>query len=401
MATASPCSAHERFLAASYFPGLDGLRALAISAVVFHHSTSRPLPGFIGRGHLGVQLFFCISGFLITALLLREKRESGSIALGRFWIRRSLRIFPLYYTVLGLFALFMAFADTSPARAQFFGNLPFLLSYTGNWWVNYGVPHPVVFGFAWSLATEEQFYALWPPLLKASKRASLALVALLCLLGFDQLAERGGLAFALTRHGPVERIVTSFSSSIALGALFALVLDGPHGHRLAKWLGHSLALPSCAALALLLVVRPVEPFLCFEFTAAALVAAAALREDGGRFRLLSSTPLVQVGKASYGMYLFHVPVIGGLRRVFPEFFGSSLGFFAAAFLITFALASASHRYFEMPFIRLRSRFGAGSSARAAQRSTTLQGVALGVGAAAGGFIEKPASVLELNRARVD
>lgn len=396
--TASSSSAHERFLASSYFPALDGLRCIAISAVMFHHSTARPLAGWVGRGHLGVQLFFCISGFLITTLLLRERRTSGSISLRRFWIRRSLRIFPLYYAVLGLFALGTAFAADSPARSQFFGNLPFFASYTGNWWVSYGAAHPVIFGFSWSLATEEQFYVLWPPLLKAIKRVPLALLALLSLLAFDQWAERGGLGFALWRHGPVERVVTSFSSSIALGALLALVLDAPAGRWLANLLGHPAALPLLACLALGLVVRPVEPFLCFELTLAALVAAAALREN----RLLSSAPLLFVGRASYGMYLFHVPVIGGLRRVFPDFLGSSAALFAVAFLLTLALASASHRWFELPFLRLRSSFGAaGSSMGGAQDGTTRQGVALGAGALAAGFAEEPAAVLELNRARVD
>jgi peptidoglycan/LPS O-acetylase OafA/YrhL len=401
MATVSPGGAHERFLATRYFPALDGLRAIAVSAVVFHHSTSRPLPGFLGRGHLGVQLFFCISGFLITTLLLREQRESGTVSLRRFWIRRSLRIFPLYYAVLGLFALFMAGAHDGPSRTHFFGNLPFFLSYTGNWWVDYGVPHAVVFGFAWSLATEEQFYALWPPLLKASKRVWPALLVLSCLLTVDQLAERGGLGFALTRHGPLERIVTSFSSSIALGALFALLLDGPRGRWLSQWFGHPAALPGCALLALALVVRPVEPFLCFEFSLAALVAASALSARGVAYRLLACAPLVQVGRASYGMYLFHVPVIGVLRLIFPEFSGFSLALFAVAHLLTFGLASSSQRWFEQPFLRLRARFGAGELASPALSGATRQSVVVGVSAAAGGIAEEPAPVLELNRARID
>jgi peptidoglycan/LPS O-acetylase OafA/YrhL len=400
--TASCSSAHERFLAKSYFPALDGLRCIAISAVVFHHSTPSQLPGWAGRGHLGVQLFFCISGFLITTLLLRERRSSGSISLKRFWIRRSLRIFPLYYAVLGLFTLGTALAAASPARSQFFGNLPFFASYSGNFWVNYGVAHPVIFGFSWSLATEEQFYVLWPPLLKAIRRVPLALLALISLLALDQFAERGGLSFALSRHGAAERVVTSFSGSVALGALLALVLDAPWGRSLANLLGHRAALPLLACLAFGLVLRPVEPFLCFELTLASLVAAAALRENRSRYELLSSAPLTFVGRASYGMYLFHVPVLGGLRRVSPDIFGPSGTLFAVAFALTLALASVSHRFFELPFLRLRSRFGAaGSSMGVAQDGTTREGVALGLGALAAGFAEEPTAVLELNRARVD
>lgn len=391
-------SAHARFLARSYFPALDGLRCLAISAVVFHHSTPRQLPGWLGRGHLGVQLFFAISGFLITTLLVRELRETGAVSVRRFWLRRSLRIFPLYYTVLGLFSLFTACASQGPAERQFWEDLPFFASYSCNWFANYGVPHAVIFGFAWSLATEEQFYALWPLLMRLLKRAPLVILSLLTLVLVDQLAERGKLAFALGRHGALSAIVSSFSSSIALGALFALVLDGPYGRSAARVLGHRAALPVCAVLAAALVLRPVGPFLCFEFTLAALVAAAALRETTG---LLGSAPLTAVGRASYGMYLFHVPVLGALRWLIPDLASSAGALFALAFPLTLGLASASHRWFETPFLQLRTRFGVGRSASSALGSATLEQIALRPRVATSRLAEEPAPAFELNRARID
>ncbi|HWA74172.1 MAG TPA: acyltransferase [Polyangiaceae bacterium] len=395
-------SAHDHFLSRSYFPALDGLRCLAISAVIFHHSTSRPLPGWLGRGHLGVQLFFAISGFLITTLLLRELRETSTIALRRFWLRRSLRIFPLYYAVLGAFALFTESSGGGPAQAQFWHNLPYFASYTCNWFVNYGVPHAVVFGFAWSLATEEQFYALWPLLIRALRRIRWVVLALLTLIVVDQLAERGRLAFLLGRHSALESVVTSFSPSIALGALFALGLEGRYARFLSRLLGHRAALPACATLAALLVARPIEPFLCFEFVLAALVAAAALRAQSPRGELLASAGLTAVGRASYGMYLFHVPVIGALRRLFPEFSGSPGALFVVALPTTFALASASYRWLEAPFLRLRSQVAAGRLvSRPALGAAATEQIALRSSVATSRRTEEPAAAFELDRARVD
>ncbi|HEX7669003.1 MAG TPA: acyltransferase, partial [Polyangiaceae bacterium] len=167
-------ASHASFLAARRFPSLDGLRCLAILPVIWHHSTPRPLPGLFGRGPLGVHLFFAVSGFLITTLLVREKcctdRSSPPLShlaqLANFYARRSLRIFPLYYAVLLLYTLrALWFLPASPMRSHFFHNLPYFATYTANFLVNFDVPHKVIFGFSWSLSTEEQFYLLWPPVL--------------------------------------------------------------------------------------------------------------------------------------------------------------------------------------------------------------------------------------------
>ena len=137
------------------FGALDGLRALSIVPVVWHHATPHPLDGVLGRGPLGVDLFFATSGFLITTLLLRE-REGGGIDLRAFYTRRTLRIFPLYYFVLGGFVLHAIFVRApGPVRDHFLASVPSYATYTSNWFVDNAVPHAVVFSFAWSLATEE------------------------------------------------------------------------------------------------------------------------------------------------------------------------------------------------------------------------------------------------------
>ena len=136
--TAAADTAHARFRGARYFGSLDGLRAISVLAVVWHHTVGhdKTLPYFFSNGDEGVTLFFAISGFLITTLLLRERDTAGSINLRAFYIRRALRIFPLYYAVVALYVvLTLLFERTTPAGREFFANLIFFLTYTSNWYV--------------------------------------------------------------------------------------------------------------------------------------------------------------------------------------------------------------------------------------------------------------------------
>jgi len=360
---------------------LDGLRCIAIAAVVWHHSLRSALPGPLGRGYLGVPLFFALSGFLITRLLCAERHATGDISLGRFWIRRCLRIFPLYYVVLAGFALRVALLEPSAATRHFFDSLPFYVSYTSNWFVRFDVPFPIWFGFAWSLATEEQFYLWWPPLLRRAERGQrwLAPAALLALLAFDQLAEGGGLAGWPPPGSVVARIMTSTSGAMTLGALFALVLEHPRWHAAAsRLLGarHATGVATLAAAAL--ICEPVGPPLLLDLTLGALVATAALaRGHGVAPRLLTLPPLVHVGRVSYGVYLLHVPVIGLLTRWFPWLGERSGPLFLLAFALSVAAASVSYRYLEAPLLALQQRFRPiprGVSSRAPAALTARGGV---------------------------
>lgn len=156
--------AHEVYLACSRFSSLDGLRAVSITAVIWAHTGSRE--GILGQGFHGVDLFFAISGFLITTLLLREHSARGRIDLRAFYIRRALRIFPLYYAALAVYALvwFLRYRG-SPVGDRFVSQLPAFATYTTNWFVHLVPGEGVLFFHSWSLATEEQFYLLWPPAL--------------------------------------------------------------------------------------------------------------------------------------------------------------------------------------------------------------------------------------------
>ena len=331
-------------------PGLDGLRCLAILPVVFHHTTFRPMEGALGRGPLGVDLFFATSGFLITTLLLRERARTGRVALGAFWMRRALRIFPLYYLVLALHVAWaLALPKQSGMRASFFEGLPFYATYTGNWFPP-TTPGPQPFAFSWSLAVEEQFYLAWPPLLALARRRVTAGALLGALVAVDQLAEAG-----LIPLPPLAlRIVTSASTPIALGALLAVLLDEPRARAaIAPILGSPLAGVTLWALFVLAFAAPL-PILLVHAAFAALVARTALG-GGWEERFLESRPLSFVGQVSYGVYLLHVTVLGGVKALVPAARESPGLLFALGAPLSIGAGAASFYAIERPLARLRER----------------------------------------------
>ncbi|HKO52651.1 MAG TPA: acyltransferase [Polyangiaceae bacterium] len=344
-------SAHDRYLAQRYFGSLDGLRCLSILPVIWHHSTPRPLPGIWGKGPAGVDLFFCISGFLITTLLLREKAVTGRIALGAFYARRALRIFPLYYAVLLSYLLLaLCMSPALPQRAHFFGTLPLYASFTANWFADFGVAHPILFSFAWSLCIEEQFYAFWPWIVRAF-RARWALLTMCALLALDWWAERSAIG------GYTSRILTSFAAPIGFGALLALLLDERWAFdALGVWLGKAWSAPLALALVFSLLLWPAAPLLVFQASLSLLIGACVISERHGLSWLLRTRVVGYIGALSYGLYLLNPTAIGLVRRAFPAQADASGFVFLAALPLSLLFATLSQRYFEARFLRLRLRF---------------------------------------------
>ena len=337
----------EAFRRTSYFGSLDGLRALSILPVVWHHATSGPVQGVLGRGPLGVDLFFAISGFLITTLLLREREKHGSIALGAFYARRSLRIFPLYYVVLSAFALHALFLrDAGPVRDHFLRSLPWYATYTSNWFVDNAVSHAVVFSFAWSLATEEQFYLGFPWLLRISRGVVPAALFMAAVVVVDQAAERDWLSF-----GPLAtRMLRSLATPIALGSLAALALRTTLFRAIDVVLGRR---ESPLVLLGLVVCGAVVPWslLAVQVLMVGLVVACCLREDHGLASVLGARSLRHVGLVSYGIYMMNVPAIQLAKRLVPQPFVFVLGL-----ALSIAVATAAHTAIERPLLRLRAHF---------------------------------------------
>jgi peptidoglycan/LPS O-acetylase OafA/YrhL len=326
--------------------------------VIWHHSTPYPYPGFFGRGPAGVDLFFCISGFLITTLLLREKAKTGQIALRNFYLRRALRIFPLYYlTLLGhlLFVLSLLPAN-HPSGDHFWGALPFYVTFTANWFVNFALPFPMIFSFAWSLCVEEQFYAFWPGLVSVLRRTG-ALVAMSLLLGADLLLQLGW-PVQLAADSVAFRIATSLATPIGFGAILALLLDAPRGFAvLWRLLGHSLSAPLSVVALLGCLINPSPLGIAYQLALAALVGSCVIHERHALRAMLTAGPVAYVGQISYGLYLLHPAVIGLVHVLLPQYRPQALVVFAVSLPLAVTLAALSHRYLEGPIQRYRKRFG--------------------------------------------
>jgi peptidoglycan/LPS O-acetylase OafA/YrhL len=340
---------HGDYLARSRFGSLDGLRAISVIAVIWHHTAPPWAAGtpLIYAGAEGVTLFFAISGFLITTLLLRERARTERIDLRAFYIRRAFRIMPLYYAVLlayvGAVALFEA---NTQAGRDFFHNVRYYATFTSNLFVAFH--GTVIFYFAWSVATEEQFYLMWPPLLRRIEslgRCGAVLLAAVLLLIADQL-----FAGSMLRLIPV---------AIVAGAGLAVALQAPAGYAaLVPVLGRRWSSPLCAAaLAVALAAPGVPPFVT-HLLCVALVGACALREDHGLAPLLTLRALVYAGTISYGMYLLHMLCKNLVTRTLA---GAGLplegiGVFALTVCVTVMAAGLSFRYFESPFLALKARY---------------------------------------------
>lgn len=293
---------------------LDGLRAVAVLAVCWHHWTPRRFHAGLNWGSLGVDLFFVLSGFLITGILLACRRlsESGRQSVGftarRFYARRFLRIFPLYYAVL---------IPASLALALEPGILVSLWTYTFNLWGAWrGMLSGSLVSHFWSLAVEEQFYLVWPWLiLLAPRRALLPLVCATIAVGPLSRA----LLFSAGAPFDAMRMVTSSCLDLlAGGALLALLVErdglerarrGPLVRGLGLvgaglfawgvWIQVAGAEGASASALDVFVVYTRWP----AFAWLVLAAAHGLRGPLGR--ALAARPLVWVGKVSYGVYVFH------------------------------------------------------------------------------------------------
>jgi len=339
-----------------YFSALDGLRAISVIAVIWQHTAGyNQSGGILSRGYLGVDMFFAISGFLITTLLLREHRRNGRISLRRFYLRRALRIFPIYYVVLLAYVgLVFATQWGTAAGREFMDNLPAFATYTSNWF-GAGGDH-ATFYFAWSLATEEQFYLFWPPLVAAvwlyatmRDRVTTAAGILAVLIVVDQVASVLGDATPL-------RILASLATPILLGAFAAVVIHSPNGYdTVAEVLGGRWTAVGVAAVTVV-AIHFRAPDVVAQVLFAVLVTALCVREDTAAHPVLTWRPVVLVGTISYGIYLMHMLAANAAR--IPLGHSRGIDVFLVTTPLVIASAYVSYRWFESP-IRSLGRQAAG------------------------------------------
>lgn len=352
-------SPYARFRRVVRFGSLDGLRFLAVVPVVFHHSTPRPLPGLLGKGPIGVDLFFAVSGFLITTLLLRERDSAGHVDVRAFYTRRAFRILPLYYAVLGLTVLrALALPVESAVRAHFFASLPAFATFTTTWFVDFGVPHPILFAYSWSLAVEEQFYAVFPWFARGPKIAPwLFAVGLLACDAASSLGVLAKVASASAPLGFVVTVATGIRAPLLFGVLLACVLHEPRGYAiLSEVLGKKASSAVFAALLVVVLVRNDVPLVVTHLVIVGLLGSCVVREDHLLAPVLALRPIAFVGEVSYGVYMLHLAAIFCAKRVVDDEAFSGLFVFALALPLSIAFAAASRRFFEEPVSRLRTRF---------------------------------------------
>jgi peptidoglycan/LPS O-acetylase OafA/YrhL len=369
----------------SYSPGLDGLRAIAVMAVLLYHADLSFIPG----GFLGVEVFFVISGYLITALLLAEWRQKGTINLKDFWLRRARRLLPALYVLLVVtlaFAVVFLPGEVAGLRADVIA----AVGYVTNWFLIFGhesyfeaVGRPSLLQHLWSLAVEEQFYLIWPIALAVglgTARRRHRLVLTVALVG----AAASAVAMAMLYAPGVDpsRIYygtdTRATGLLCGAALAFLWAPGDKYRSTDKWaslrsLGAGrirrkwwpavpllLDIVGVAALFALvlfgLTLGEFEPFLyrgglvAVALATALLIAVAVHPRSWVVSRLLGSAPMRWLGVRSYGIYLWHWPVFMVTRPELDVPFGG-LPLLALRLGITIVLADLSYRFVETPIRR--------------------------------------------------
>ena len=358
---------------------LDGVRGIAVLLVMASHferfitpvAWILPLKTVMSYGWAGVDLFFALSGFLITGILLATRADPHYLS--TFYVRRAIRIFPIYYvTLIGvlLFAsMFPSFSDRVPPRWEW----PLYFIYATNWIPALtGVWPPNVIGHFWSLAVEEQFYLVWPFAVLLLARQAVARVAVF--LAILALAIR---CVAVLTHGPsvaVDLSTITRCDSLALGSLGAMYFAERRdeaGFPLGR-----IATLSIGLFALILVLLKTESeraffwqtagfsLLAIGFAASVTHLAFTDEKETLPQRILRSTGLRTIGRYSYGMYVYHVPVLGICEIVFlrrlPLGLQRNVAFDVAYILflsiLTFAVAALSFEVFERRILALKRKF---------------------------------------------
>lgn len=352
-------SKHQFYLEKSRFGSLDGLRFFCISAVLFHHA-----PGILelsqqyllaGRGFLGVDFFFALSGFLISTLLLREKDRTGRISLRGFYWRRALRILPLYLLVVSAMVLIFGLVKHSPEARSL---APYYYLFLANFLVG-DVPN---LGPMWSLSVEEQYYVLWPLLMVlVPRRALLPCVAIL--IGINLVGVLNVFSIPAPEIGPLRFAMPVGYSAILMGSGLAIMLHDPRFFAAlqplvgARWSIIPWVLLLVALLWFFPRVLEGWPQFAVHLTMVWILACLVVREDHLFQPILQWKPFARIGKISYGVYLLHLVGLS-IALEMAEFAGFTKGSAVHILLylvLTYILAEISFRTFEQYFLSLRHK----------------------------------------------
>jgi len=369
-----------------YLPGLDGMRALAVVAVMVYHANSDWLPG----GFLGVEVFFVISGYLITLLLISEHERSDRINLGQFWLRRARRLLPVLFLMMTMLVIYTAIFNDR-ALGQLRGDVLAGVFYVSNWfqiWIGAGYTAPADFAplrHLWSLGVEEQFYLVWPLVMVLLLRIKgrriadasrwLVLAAVLISVGTALLYHEGRINLCdvspeaywtvgdrcISKADGLYLNTISRASGLLLGAALAMVWRpnalkrGPVREK--GPLVDLIAVVGFIGLGLLswylhvTTLQGADPWLfrggLFLSGIVTLMVIIAVSHPGAvTGKLLANPVLLWIGTRSYGLYLYHWPIYQIMREAAGN--RLTIGEFALAMAITAAITELSYRFFETP-----------------------------------------------------
>jgi peptidoglycan/LPS O-acetylase OafA/YrhL len=353
-------------------PSLDGLRAISILMVIFAHATlTNSFPFWLYRrpsafieGNLGVRVFFLISGFLITTLLLKEARKSGRINLAAFYLRRCLRILPVYYFyILSLCAIFIFTGINVISNSTYFSALTF----TTHWWGAWG-NESWPLAHSWSLAIEEQFYLVWPAILVflGPKRGGRIWVITLLLLA-------PAFRYAFRDQSIIDHLFITQGDSIAFGCLLALARFNREAQLLRFFQYH----PGFGRIAAVLLIHTKSFLFIFHFypgwlepwfitflptlqcmAITYLIGSFVMVQHGFSYQFLNLIPMQWVGRLSYSLYIWQqLVLIPKDFPVFPKTWPMAMWItrFPQNIVVVFALGMASYYLLERPFLALKNR----------------------------------------------
>jgi len=345
-----------------YSPQLDGLRGIAILVVMLFHAD---LPGFSG-GFLGVDIFFVLSGFLITTMLVEEYEHYGSVSLRNFYARRVLRLAPALLLLLVSFCLYSwFFLDEATAKSNFIDAL-IALGYLSNWARAFSLHPPDFLGHTWSLSIEEQFYILWPlmllsmlALLKKRKALFAATVALSLSSSLLRIALLVAGATVERLYNGLDTRADALMAGCALGLFLTPELAG--NIAIGRFKKQIFFAALFSSLCLFVLVGYADwhshylysiGFFAVEIFTAVLILEIVTNTKGAFALFLSQRWLVWIGSISYGLYLWHHPLFCIVKSYgYDRFTITTVGS-----LITFLVAALSFYLLEKPVLRFKRSF---------------------------------------------
>lgn len=370
-----------------YFPNLNSIRFFAALAVIIHHieltkywfhQPNIYTTSFVGGvfGQLGIILFFVLSGFLITFLLLEEQKRTDSISIKKFYIRRILRIWPLYYliVILGLFVLpkvhFFDVPDiSSHVHEHFFSKTLMFLSFFPD--LAYAIYEPVPYAEqSWSVGVEEQFYLIWPLLIALVIRRKKTLSMLIGVIVFYASVKIAStIAYDMHPENKVFEEVYYFWNNfsidcMAIGGIGAYLLFYKKEKVLNVLFNRYLQIALYILLAVVTVKGLAIPMFNYEFYALIFVVLILnLAANKKSVLNLEFKPLNYLGKISYGLYMYHNIILVMVLKFVLYYSGVALNsltgnliYYGLAISATILVASLSYRFIERPFIRAKVRY---------------------------------------------